>query len=142
MKTFNHILLHGLLFFHGTCVELAAGWYCAWQEIDGKVLGSMTWELDSTVLAKNGHQVIIWDRDGLQVDVRGFGLPRAHLSWIVETKILAGRTPLKHLLLHPGDERIVVGKPGMAEDNGWRRETSEEKRDHLNSCLCGKESDV
>lgn len=73
--------------------------------------------LDGFILVKAPHQVTIWDRYGLQVDVGGFRLPRASRSRTVETKFLASWAPLKHILLDVGDERVMRKKPGVAEDN-------------------------
>lgn len=49
---------------------------------------------------------MVWERNGLQVEVRGTGL-----YW--ETELLTGWTPIEDSLLGPGDEMVMEpGSPG------------------------------
>lgn len=56
----------------------------------------------------------VQDRNAVQVNSGGLGLPRVSLILYTETKLLIGQAPLKNLMMGPADEGIVLVKPGVS----------------------------
>lgn len=87
------------------------GWYCAWLEVNGQVIGSVRGELDGIALAKVPCQVMVQDENGLQVDVGGLGLTRARLS---RGRALCKSVPIEESFVESEHEVIVTEELGMS----------------------------
>lgn len=57
----------------------------------------------------------------------GVRLSSVRPSWRSETKLLTGQAPLENVVAGPEDKQVMLDDPGVAEDDGRRRDSGDEE---------------